>query len=169
MSVKAGQLFVFSLLAQTTMLTVAGERWACNVFYWCSRSQTALHGTEPSPGLLGGEWQPQLLSIIKTILWVASFLWGCLLWVLESAAVMEDKVLGFFFAPYLKLPCAFHIHKQMRVVARAAQCTLNQELLPCQLKNSAIIPHSQICALYVARGIESNWMIRLMQKEFTNY
>lgn len=55
--VTAGQLFIFSPHSKTVLLTAAGERGrACNVFYWCSRSQTALDGTE-----LGGEWRPQLL------------------------------------------------------------------------------------------------------------
>lgn len=70
------------------------------------------HKLPSSLGLLRGEWQPQLLPMTKTILWATSCLWGCLLWVQESAAVMEAKV---FFLILHDVPCAFHTHKQTHV------------------------------------------------------
>lgn len=123
---------VSSLSSQTALLTAAGERWACNVFYWCSGSPTALRGTGPSPGWLGGEWQPQLLSLI---LRASSCPWGRLLRVWESAAVMEAKV---FFLTHHKLPCAFHTNKEIHMVQRDA-CTYTWTVtLPAEERGNAL-------------------------------
>lgn len=130
--VKASQLFIFSPHSKTALLTAAGERGrACNVFYWCGRSQNALSGTE-----LGREWQPQLLHHgdhpvgINAPLGAASFgleklqLWWKLrcfsLWTMDSPV---------HFA---------YTNKYMWCQMAACTYRLQHELLPWQETNSAI-------------------------------
>lgn len=96
----------------------------------CGSLRHALRDFSKSPLQFSSlEWRPQLLSITKTILGASCWPWGHLLWVWETAPLMEAKVFPFCAVGSL---ADLRVHKQGQWT-RCMHMHLNLNYFPSKL------------------------------------